>query len=327
VSVATRPRIGFLGVGWIGRARMEALAASDLVEPVAVADADAERAAEAAGNLPALTSLEALLDRAPDGIVIATPSAQHASQAITALDAGVAVFCQKPLARDGAETERVLAAAAAADRLLGVDLSYRHTAAARALHGARHELGRLYALELVFHNAYGPDKPWFLDPELSGGGCLIDLGTHLVDLALWLTGSRDARVRMATLRRRGRPVAASEVEDFALLELELEPEIVVRLACSWFLPAGRDCVIECTLTGTDGAACLRNVAGSFYDFEARRHRGTASELLVGPPDDWGGRPLMAWARRLASDPGFDPAAAEEASRLAAVLDQAYRAGR
>ena len=46
-------------------------------------------------------------------------------------------------------------------------------------------LGRTYAVDLVFHNAYGPDKAWFYDPALSGGGCVMDLGVHLVDLALW----------------------------------------------------------------------------------------------------------------------------------------------
>jgi len=44
---------------------------------------------------------------------------------------------------------------------------------------------RFYLADLIFHNAYGPDKPWFYDRTLSGGGCVIDLGIHLVDLALW----------------------------------------------------------------------------------------------------------------------------------------------
>jgi predicted dehydrogenase len=44
------------------------------------------------------------------------------------------------------------------------------------------------AVDLTFHNAYGPDKPWFYDPAQSGGGCVMDLGVHLVDLALWTLG-------------------------------------------------------------------------------------------------------------------------------------------
>jgi predicted dehydrogenase len=318
MTVATLPRIGFLGVGWIGRARMQSLLQTGLVEPVGVADVDAGVRAGAAGGLPEVETLDELLGLGLDGVVIATPSAQHAEQARTALAEGVAVFCQKPLGRDAAEAGAVVEAARRADRLLGVDLSYRHTCAVQALRSVWKELGDVHALDLVFHNAYGPDKPWFTDPALSGGGCLIDLGTHLVDLAMWLTGAE----RAAKLLRRGRPLREGEVEDFALATIELDCGVTARLACSWFLPAGRDCAIECTAYGTDGGASVRNVGGSFYDLEALRLRGTTTEVLAQPPDDWGGRALAAWAARLAGDRGFDPHAAEHV-RVAEVLDAIY----
>jgi predicted dehydrogenase len=322
VTVATLPRVGFLGVGWIGRARMQSLLATGLVTPAAVADLDPELRAAAAGDVPAVETLDELLELGLDGVVIATPSALHAEQAKTALDHGVAIFCQKPLGRHAGEARTVVEAARRADRLLGVDLSYRHTRAVEALRRAWPELGHVHFLDLVFHNAYGPDKPWFTDPALSGGGCLIDLGTHLVDLALWLTGAQEAAVQAATLRRNARRVGDGEVEDLALAQLELDGGVTARIACSWFLPAGRDCEIECTAYGTDGAVSVRNVGGSFYDLEALRFRGTASEVLVGPPDDWGGRALAAWAARLGEDRGFDPAA-EEHVRVAEVLDAIY----
>ena len=322
MTVATLPRVGFLGVGWIGHARMQALLDARLVTPAGVADVDPELCARAAGDLPRLGTLEELLELGLDGVVIATPSALHAEQAQAALEHGVAVFCQKPLGRDAGEARGVVDAARRADRLLGVDLSYRHTRAVEALRAAWPELGRVHAVDLVFHNAYGPDKPWFTDPALSGGGCLIDLGTHLVDLALWLTGAQRVTVQAATLRRRGRRLAAGEVEDFALVQLELEGDVTARVACSWFLPAGRDCVIECTAYGSDGAATVRNVGGSFYDLEALRLRGTTSEVLVQPPDEWGGRAVSAWAARLAEDRAFDPGT-EEHVRVAGVLDAIY----
>jgi predicted dehydrogenase len=322
MTVATLPRVGFLGVGWIGRARMQALLEAGLVEAAGVADVDPGLRAEAAGGLPAVETLDELLGLDLDGVVIATPSALHAEQAQAALSQGVAVFCQKPLGRDAAEARAVVEAARRADRLLGVDLSYRHTRAVEALRGAWPELGDVYALDLVFHNAYGPDKPWFTDPALSGGGCLVDLGTHLVDLALWLTGAQRAAVTAAALRCGGRPVPDGEVEDFALATLELDGGVLARVACSWFLPAGRDCAIECTAYGTDGAASVRNIGGSFYDLEALRFRGTAREVLAQPPDDWGGRALTAWAARLAKGRGFDPAAVEHV-RVAEVLDAIY----
>jgi predicted dehydrogenase len=329
VTVSTRPRLGFLGVGWIGRSRMESLAATGRAEVVAVADPDAGLRAAARDAAPGAREAESLdellgLGLDLDGVVIATPSALHADQAVAALERGLAVFCQKPLGRDAAETRRVVDAARAADRLLGVDLSYRHLDAVAAVRELLPQLGRLYAADLVFHNAYGPDKAWFRDRALSGGGCVIDLGTHLLDLALWLTGSTSAEVRSAALRRGGGPVPAGEVEDYAVAHLALDAGVEARLACSWFLPAGRECVIECVLYGTEGGAAVRNVGGSFYDFRAERLRGTRTEVLAEPPDDWGGRALAAWADRLAGSAAFDPAA-EEHVALAAVLDEVYAA--
>jgi predicted dehydrogenase len=321
-------RIGFLGAGWIGRHRMLALARSGLVDPVAVADPDRDAVAAAVGELPgeplALRSLDELLDVAPDGVVIATPSALHAQQARAALERGVAVFCQKPLARTAAETETVVAAARRADRLLGVDLSYRHTAAITTIEHVLDagSLGDLYAAELVFHNAYGPDKAWFTQRRLAGGGCLIDLGTHLLDLLLRLTGSDSARVEAARLLHRGGAPTRDQVEDFATVQLRTSSGVSARLACSWFLPIGRDCEIEVTLYGNNGSVSLRNVAGSFYDFTVHRCRGTRCEQLAAPPDDWGGRAITAWARRLASSRRYDPTA-EELHSLAGLIDDIY----
>src|SRR5690606_2112222 len=121
-----------------------------------------------------------------DGVVIATPSALHAEQSIAALNMGKAVFCQKPLGRNAAETRAVVEAARKNNLLLGVDLCYRHTCF-RRIHDIIQsgELGHIYATELTFHNAWGPGKEWFYDPKRSGGGCVVDLGIHLIDLALW----------------------------------------------------------------------------------------------------------------------------------------------
>jgi predicted dehydrogenase len=321
VTVGTLPRLGFLGVGWIGRARLEALLASGAAEAAAVADVSDELRAQALAAAPGAAgaaSLDELLAAGVDGVVIATPSALHAEQAVAALEAGAAVFCQKPLARDGAETARVLDAARRADRLLAVDLSYRHTEAVRAVRDALPSIGAVHTVDLAFHNAYGPDKPWFTTRALAGGGCLVDLGTHLLDLALWLTGSDGARVRAASLRH----LRGHDVEDVALAQLELSCGATARIACSWWLPAGQDCVIECSLYGSDGALSVRNVGGSFYDFRALRTRGTATEVLVEPPDDWGGRAIVAWARRLADSPAYDPAA-DELAALARVVDDVY----
>ena len=323
------PRLAFLGLGWIGRHRLQAIAATGRASIVALADVDAAAVDAAAAIAPDAArgrSLDDLLTHEPDGIVIATPSALHAEQAEAALDRGVAVFCQKPLARTAAENARVVDAARRADRLLAVDLSYRHTAAMQRIRSlvASGEIGDVYAVDLTFHNAYGPDKAWFRDPRLSGGGCVIDLGIHLVDLALWTLGFPDVGAVTSRLYARGALLgrAAEQVEDHAVAQFDLAGGAVVRLACSWNLPAGCDAVIQASFFGSTGGVMLSNVGGSFYDFVTDRFRGTARERLCAPPDDWGGRAIVEWARQLGAGHGFDRSA-ERLVDVAAVLDAVY----
>ncbi|RYZ11797.1 MAG: Gfo/Idh/MocA family oxidoreductase [Comamonadaceae bacterium] len=308
---------------------MAAIAADGAAEVAVLSDPSGDMLAEARKAAPRAeiaASFDELLDRPLDGLVIATPSALHAEQAEAALRRGMAVFCQKPLARTAAECIRVVAAARLADRLLGVDLSYRETAAMRAIRGliAEGGIGEVYAVDLVFHNAYGPDKAWFRDLASSGGGCVMDLGIHLVDLALWTLGFPAVGGVTSRLYAQGRPLGARPevVEDFATAQIELAGGAVMRLACSWNLSAGRDAVIEATFHGTRGGASMRNVGGSFYDFVAERYEGTRSHPLAAPPDDWGGRAAVLWARELAAGRGYDPAI-ERAIEVSGVLDAIY----
>src|SRR5690606_37873476 len=96
----------------------------------------------------------------------------------------------------------------------------------------------------------------------------------------------------------------------------------VNIACSWKLPAGQDAVISATFYGPDGGVSARNVDGSFYDFIAERFFGTSRTLLSEPPDEWGGRAAVEWARRLSLGEGFDPHSTQFL-RVAEVLDAVY----
>jgi predicted dehydrogenase len=325
----TRPRVGFLGVGWIGRHRLQGILETGAVEVAAIADASPEIAEEAGRLAPdaqLVSTLDAILDLDVDGVVIATPSAMHADQSIRALGRGAAVFCQKPLGRTAAEVQAVVDAARTADRLLCVDLSYRFTEGMQRIRELVRsgDLGSIYAVDLVFHNAYGPDKPWFYDPALSGGGCVMDLGVHLVDLALWALDFPDVSGVSAKLFAEGEPLRQrrDRVEDYALATLELETGTAVQLACSWRLQAGRDAIISASFYGTNGGAALSNVNGSFYDFTAERYRGTSRETLATPPDAWGARAAADWALRLGAGERFDPGA-EALVEVAGVLDRIY----
>jgi predicted dehydrogenase len=220
-------------------------------------------------------------------------------------------------------------AAREADRLLGVDYSYRYTDAAEGLRRLVRagELGRVFSVETVFHNAYGPDKAWCFDPALSGGGALMDLGVHLIDLAMWLLEARGVAEVRGALFRGGEPLPPGRgIDDFATALLRIESgaaeRVAVSLAASWNAHAGRDCVIRTTVFGTGGGAELRNVAGSFYDFELARFDGRVEQVVASESRDWLGRGIVAWARQLAESPRFDPEAVR-AILVAEAIDAIY----
>ncbi|HZY17908.1 MAG TPA: Gfo/Idh/MocA family oxidoreductase [Ramlibacter sp.] len=329
MSTQRLPRLGFLGLGWIGQHRLQALLDEQACEVVAVADPSPGAKAkvrELAASAATVDTLEQLLAHELDGVVIATPSALHAAQALQVLERRLAVFCQKPLARTAQETATILDAARRADRLLGCDLSYRHTDAMRRIRNCVVEggIGEVYAVDLVFHNAYGPNKGWARDMQLAGGGCAIDLGTHLVDLALWVLGSPGVQNVSSRLYARGRPLApnAGEVEDYAVAQVDLAGGTVVRLACSWEISAGRDAVIEAHFHGSRGGASMRNRNGSFFDFVAEQYEGTRTTVLAEPPDAWGGRAVVDWARRLQGGARYE-AGIESLLQVATVMDGIY----
>lgn len=327
--INTKPKLAFAGVGWIGRSRLQAAAESGLADIYALTDPSADCLQEAAKIAPeskTMASFEAILaDPVIDGVVIATPSALHMQQSVQAFDSGKAVFCQKPLGRNSEEVRAVVDASARANKLLGADFSYRYTAAFRKIHSIIRsgELGKIFAVDLKFHNAYGPDKPWFYDLKQSGGGCVLDLGIHLIDLMLYALDFPEVDKVQSSLYAKGVSVKGKEeVEDYASVIMELENDINAQLACSWNLKAGCEAVIEASFYGTNGGVALKNVSGSFYDFTGVRNWGTQSEMLVQPPDNWGGRAMVDWVQKLSVNPDYT-SESEHFIKSAEVLDRIY----
>ncbi|ASQ44765.1 Gfo/Idh/MocA family protein [Legionella clemsonensis] len=326
-----RLSLGFIGVGWIGRSRMEALINQGNIKAVVIAEPCMQNASNAlkmaAGARLVKSPEDVYKNEALDGIVIATPSALHASQSLEALKAGKAVFCQKPLGRTSEEVEQIINASKEADKLLFVDLSYRYTKAFQAIYDTiiRGEIGRIHAVNLVFHNAYGPDKAWFYDIKQSGGGCVIDLGVHLLDMALYCLGFPEVINLQSHLYSRGIKLKPNEekVEDFAKIFMSTADETTLSLECSWNASAGQDAVIEVVFYGSEGGVALKNINGSFYDFKAEKYKGTHTQILVLPPDDWSGRTGLAWAEKIAAGQGYDQVIANEYLKTARIIDRIY----
>src|ERR1044072_464408 len=325
------PRLGFVGLGWIGRNRLESVAEAGVAKIAALHDVQASAVNEAhklSSEAVQFASFEELLTQELDGIVIATPNSLHAEQSIAALERGIAVFCQKPLGRNAHETRRIVDAARAADRLLGVDLSYRAIPAMRAISDLVEsgELGKVFAVDAKFHNGYGPDKAWFRDFSLAGGGCVLDLGVHLLDLALRPLGFPRVTNVQSTLFANGRLKGVEEVEDYGVATIETDDGVVINLSCCWNLSIGRDADIQIAFYGTRGGAKLRNVDGSFYDFVGERFTGTKTETLSSPEDaswQWGALATIEWIKKLSVDGRFDQDA-ERFVLLAEVIDRIYK---
>lgn len=330
VSTKVKSNLAFVGTGWIGLNRMSSLLREDLCEPVAILDPDhlnAQRALEMAPAAVLFNDFNELVKSKPDGVVIASPSALHARQSIAFLENGIPVFCQKPLARTSEEVKSVITTARDSDRLLGVDLSYRYTNGIQLISELSiNELGNIYAADLVFNNAYGPDKQWFYNPLLSGGGCLVDLGIHMIDLALLILNFPVVKNVSSTLFSKGRILKDNDrdtTEDYVSAQMETENGTVIRLSCSWNLPAGQDAEIKASFYGTKASALFYNINGSFYDFEVALCHGTTRRIISKPPDDWGGRALIDWTKTLQKNKKFNKSAFRYYDS-ASVIDMIYK---
>ncbi|MFP4095362.1 MAG: Gfo/Idh/MocA family protein [Cyclobacteriaceae bacterium] len=322
-------KLGFSGLGWIGKSRLQAIQ-KDTTAIISCVNDESTELSEAiqkeCGEATRCTSWQELLASEVDGIIIATPSALHAQQCIEALEHGKAVFCQKPLGRDLVETRRVIELAEKKNLLLEVDYSYRYTEAGRKIREVIHsgEIGEVFSASLTFHNAYGPDKGWYHDPRLSGGGCLIDLGIHLVDMLYWIFEKPVPEQVCSALYSKGLAFqpGSGQVEDFVAAQLQFNTGLSAALQCSWNLPAGQDAVIEASFYGSKGGVSMKNLGGSFYDFRTELMKGTQKYSLSEPPDKWGGRAAVDWAERLTQSKSFDPEI-KKTLKVAETIDRIY----
>jgi predicted dehydrogenase len=280
--------VGFAGVGHLGRALLEAaLPLAPQIVPVAAQDPSLESLDAATALCPALAryaDYETMLDQAAlDAVVISTPTYLHGPQARAALERGLHTLLQKPPALDSRDAAALLSSATGSRGALLVDYSYRYTAGAQAIRAAvaGGALGHLLAVDARFHNIWGPQQGWFFRRSTAGGGALLDLGVHLIDLALYLLDFPAARITAAALMRQGAPLRdqdADAVEDFAVLDGEIAGA-PFHCAVSWQAQIPRT-EIGLTLHGSAATLIWRNQGGSFFDFEAVEAHNQREKVLA-----------------------------------------------
>jgi predicted dehydrogenase len=173
-------RVGIIGAGWMAAQHVVTLQRMDGVEVVAVCDLDQNRASELAGNAATYTDWRQLIARErPDALFVCTPPLAHREVAVAALEQGIHVYLEKPIARGLQDARAIVDAAARSKAVCAVGYQYRAIEVLDDLRNALEgqELGLLIGI------GTGPTKsrPWFVDRS-KGGGNLLERASHQIDL-------------------------------------------------------------------------------------------------------------------------------------------------
>ncbi|HUX00892.1 MAG: Gfo/Idh/MocA family oxidoreductase [Phycisphaerae bacterium] len=291
-------RVGVIGLG-MGRAHLAGYAKSPRCTIAAICDTDAERLRQVGEEFRVeesrrFTSAEALIVAAKsrragiDAVSVVLPNTLHASVSIRALRAGLHVLCEKPMAMTVRQAERMVAEARKARRTLAINLSFRFTPQSRALKEIADSgrLGRIYYARTRWMRERGIPGfgGWFGTKRLSGGGPVIDLGVHRMDLAMWLMGNpKPVSVSAVTYDLIGSRVAREQakpfdVEDFGAAFVRFEGGASLVLEASWagYIGKQEDMITE--ILGDRGGIVQRNLREG-YEFEARVHGEEGGALV------------------------------------------------
>ncbi len=329
MSRPTAPlRLGFIGLGGIGHGSLKLCLEDEVFTPVAGTDTSPEALDRAADLLPRealFTDYREMIGQVPmDCIFIATPNVYHAPTAIAAMRAGLDVCCEKPMADSLAGAKKILAAARQTGRLFMVAQNQRFRADTQWLRSRIEAelLGEVYAIHTRWvrrHSLCG-DR-WFRYKALSGGGPLIDLGVHVMDLALWLVGF-PAPLRVSGAW--GQYFCPGDTEDWAYGTVRLEGGAV--LTCEVCEQAHLESEkIQVEIRGTKAGVMIDGHTGT--TIFTTTHGAPADEKPI-LDADWIGsrrRELHHFAESVISGrPTVIPP--EQSVQIMAIIDGIYRSG-
>lgn len=273
-------KVGVIGLG-MGKWHVKTAHNHERSEVVAIADTDEIRLTaigDEHGIVARYTSGDEMISAEDlDLVVVATPNKFHNPLTLAALAAGCHVICEKPMAMNADEAQQMLEAAREANRRLMINLSYRFMPQSISLKREVEsgDIGEIYFAKTSWLRRRGLPRfgGWFGQKALSGGGPLIDLGVHRLDLALWLMGYPEPEwVSARTYDHIAAALAAEEgkhfdVEDLATGMITFKNGATLLFDISWAGHIKERELMETRLLGTKGGMVHRNV-NEGYDFES-----------------------------------------------------------
>ncbi|USK92772.1 Gfo/Idh/MocA family protein [Rossellomorea marisflavi] len=277
--------IGLIGLGAIAvSSHLVHLKEHPEATIAAVVDMDVERAkaiAERHGIPRFYGDMDAMIaDGGIDAVMICTPNSSHIPLARKAAEKGIHVFVEKPIGTELAEVEGYLALAKENGALTMVGMTHRFRKDVKILKGMVEEqgLGDIHYMKAKLFRQRGTPKGWFTDLKHSGGGAMMDIGVHVLDLAWWIAGCPDVKsIAGKTLNVHGNyetkhvsswqsanhrlnEQGVFNVEDFGAAWVQFKNGCTLSLEIAWAVDGEQDEGISLELYGTKGGASLSPLA-------------------------------------------------------------------
>lgn len=303
-------KVGIIGGGAIAqRAHIPSYQKTNGVKIIAISDSNEDKAkfvAKKFGIENYFASYEDLLKlKEIEAVSICTPNCFHEEQVIAALKAKKNVLCEKPLSPNVKGVEEIFREAEKSNRICMIAYMRRFMKTSQVLKEFidNDELGQIYYAKASFLRRRGIPTPgsWFTSKKLSGGGCLIDIGVHVLDLSLWLMGNPEPKEVVGSTYAKFRGITPSgwppsdtlvgdtfsypfDVEDLASGFIKFDNGAALFLESSWAGNSERE--IALSFFGTKGGAKIQfledaSLPGSLKIFEEKQ--GTLLDLVPSLP--------------------------------------------